>query len=212
MLPLFLVLFVTALLLKRKTDSMEDASHWNGWVWPVPIWNGRVPVISDGFQKVATPTHRKHLGVDVVFRKLSSDPAGLPFSSPAFTSQDPPPPILAAFDGTIWEAGMSPRGFQILIDHGSVPNLGGVTTWYQHLSYLERTWKKGDKVKAGDVLGTMGHDISTDAYKLNHLHFQLAFPRSGTPSEDWIVDPSVYMSHWQKLPKPPQHLPVGKAP
>lgn len=219
MIPLVLLVVVTALLLKSRVageDAVQypvpRAEDWKGWVWPVPIWNGRTPVISDGFSRTKTAEHRKHLGVDIMFRRVSSDPPGVPYSSPHFSSQNPPPPIVAAFDGTVWGAGLSGRGWQILIDHGKVGNLGGVTTWYQHLDHLAKPFKKGDKVRAGDILGVMGHDIDPQAYHLKHLHFQLAFPRPGLPGEQWLVDPTNYMAFWQKIPMPPQHLPTSEPP
>ncbi|HRC55620.1 MAG TPA: hypothetical protein PKU97_06840, partial [Kofleriaceae bacterium] len=42
------------------------------WVWPVPIWRGRKPVISSGW---GTPRGtQQHEGADVMFRRLPSDP------------------------------------------------------------------------------------------------------------------------------------------
>lgn len=194
----------------KPTPNAED---WKGWVWPIPIWNGRLPVISDGYQAVADAGHRAHPGVDITYVKTATDPQGLPWSSKTFSSQNPPPPVIAAFDGIIWEAGLSGRGYQVLIDHGKVnDNLGGVNTWYQHMEKLAKPWKKGDQVKKGDILGTMGHDIAPGAYELNHCHFELWFPRPGVPALLWKANPADYMRFWSKMPLPPQHLPTTKEP
>src|SRR2546421_10483207 len=42
------------------------------WVWPVPRWNGRTPVISDGFGS-PRPGGARHGGIDVMFARQASD-------------------------------------------------------------------------------------------------------------------------------------------
>src|SRR6202161_3918395 len=42
------------------------------WVWPVPRWNGRAPVISDGFDS-PRPGVPRHGGVDVMFARVAED-------------------------------------------------------------------------------------------------------------------------------------------
>lgn len=174
---------------------VPQASDWQGWLWPVPIWNGRVPVITDTFKLEKTSEHRQHLGVDVMFRKQPGDP-GFPYSSKNFTSLGSQTPIIAAGPGKIWEAGPG-RKLQIKIDHGK--HLGGTLTWYQHLSSFSRQWKKGDEVRAGDVLGIMGGDTKEGEYPLVHLHFGLWFPRSGQSQIQWQADPARYMRFWRKV-------------
>jgi murein DD-endopeptidase MepM/ murein hydrolase activator NlpD len=181
---------------ERSMHPAPKASDWVGWVWPVPVWNGRAPVVSDGYSRTATSSHRKHLGVDVMFYKVEGDPVGLPYSSRMFTSQGALTPIVAAGPGVIWDASLSARGHQVTIDHGK--HVGGCTTYYQHLSAFTRDWKKGDRVEAGDELGTMGGDVSSGANPLYHLHFELLFPRAGTSRDAWTADPVPYMRHWTK--------------
>src|SRR5262245_17988862 len=44
------------------------------WICPVPMWRGRRAEISDGFSAHAVTVprkHRKHLGVDIMFRRRS---------------------------------------------------------------------------------------------------------------------------------------------
>lgn len=183
---------------KRMTFPTPQANDWHGWNWPVPIWNGREPVISDGFKEIKTDEHREHLGVDVMFRKIAGDP-GFPYSSQHFTSQGGETPIIAAGPGVIWDAGKG-RAWQLSIDHGVVSrNAGGVVTWYQHLKRFDRAWKKGDRVRAGDVLGIMGGDTKEGEYPLVHLHFEMWFPRKGLPPRMWKTNPARYMRFWRKV-------------
>lgn len=174
---------------------MPRASDWEGWVWPVPVIDGRPPVISDNFKPVKTEEHRFHPGVDIMFRKEKGDP-GFPFSSTNYTSLGDQTPIIAAGPGTIWDAGPG-RKLQISIDHGR--HLGGTVTWYQHLASFSRAWKRGDKIRAGDVLGTMGGDSKKGEYPLVHLHFELWFPRTGKARNTWRADPARYMRFWKKI-------------
>lgn len=189
---------------KTMAFPTARAIDWQGWNWPVPIWNGRPPVISDGFKHEKTEEHRQHMGADIMFRKEAGDP-GFPFSSQHFTSQGGDTPIIAAGPGKIWDAGPG-RALQLSIDHGIVsPHVGGVVTWYQHLKSFSRKWKRGDVVRAGDFLGIMGGDVPPN-YLLYHLHFELWFPRRGIPPLRWKANPITYMRFWRKVPFQPSNV------
>ena len=181
------------------TFPIPKADDWRGWNWPVPIWNRREPVPTDTFQMVATPEHRFHPGIDIMFRREQSDP-GFPFSSPHYSSQGASTPIIAAGSGTIWDVGRG-RPFQIAIDHGVIGGRG-VVTWYQHLASFSEPWRKGDPVRAGEVLGLMGGDSKVGGYPLYHLHFELWFPLKGTKAKTWKANPLPYMKFWKKIALP----------
>lgn len=183
----------------RKTVAITvNPSDWTGWVWPVPVWHGRVPVASDKFDPddERDDGHRQHFGVDLTFQKRAGDPQGVvlhdatkAFISPAGT------PILAAGPGRIWSAKRTGLGLSIQIDHGNVGSAGGVNSFYQHLDSFARPWKKGDEVKAGEILGTMGYPPA--GYHFRHLHFELWFP-----VRTYARDPLPYMKYWQKVSLP----------
>jgi murein DD-endopeptidase MepM/ murein hydrolase activator NlpD len=191
----FGALYALRTFLERSMHPVPKASDWIGWKWPVPSVNGRAPEVSDGYSRTLTLVHRKHLGVDIMFRRREGDPVGLPYSSKLYTSLGANTPIRAAGPGVIWDASNSARGYQVTIDHGK--HLGGCTTYYQHLSRFSRAWQKGDRVEAGDQLGLMGGDVSTTA-NLHHLHFELLFPRAGTTRDAWTADPVPYLRFWSK--------------
>ena len=164
------------------------------WGWPVPRWEGRAPVISDGF---ASPRPGMlHAGVDLMFTRISSDPfpVGSTNGTKLFVMPDAWPAVAAA-DGVLWSAGPTERGYAVVIDHGTV------ATFYQHLSSLmvpeTKPPAKGtprDKltqIKAGQPLGVVGGD-PRDPQHLKHLHFELwpAGPSSA-------VDPAPLMKGWQ---------------
>jgi len=86
-------------------------------------------------------------------------------------------PIFAPADGVVVEAGPAGGyGNVIIIDHG-----GGFTTRYGHMSRIKV--KKGDRVDAGDVIGSVGHVGWATG---NHLHYEVRL--NGVP-----LDPSRYI-------------------
>lgn len=164
---------------------------WEGWVFPLPTLPGdRAAVISDSFHAEETADHRKHLGADLMYRRLPAEPAELPrgtkrYSVPART------PVLAAFHGKVRSAEVTGYGHSVAIDHGDVPGVGPVVTFYQHMEGFSRPWKKGDNVAAGERLGIVGGSLT--GYPLHHLHFELWMP-----TRDKAVDPEPYLKQWQR--------------
>lgn len=164
---------------------------WAGWIYPLPtLGDGRSAVISDGFKAVQTDDHRQHLGVDVMYRRSPMEPAELPRGSkgyyvPANT------PVLAAFGGKIASANITGYGHSVSIDHGVVPGIGHVVTFYQHMSSYARPWKVGDRVSAGEKLGIVGGSLT--GYPLHHLHFEMWLPTRAN-----AINPAPYMALWQR--------------
>ena len=164
------------------------------WGWPVPRWQGRAPVISDGYG--SPRPGMTHDGVDIMFGRIASDayPTGGTNGSQQFVMPDSWPAVAAA-DGVLWSAGPTLRGYAVVIDHGTV------ATFYQHLSTLIVPESKAPAlgtprakmipIKAGQPLGVIGGDPSNPPH-LKHLHFELwpAGPTSAT-------DPQPYMRTWQ---------------
>ena len=163
------------------------------WTFPVPdLIVGDVQFPATLSQEYRYPSH---VGVDVDYRRPTS-PLSDVLKSEAFndkgtsakwfTPQDTP--VLAARAGKVWEVTPSPRGLQIVIDHGA-PWL----TYYQHL--VSASVKAGDVVKAGDRIGTMGAD-PTDPEGLRHLHFECWYKRYGSAN---AVDPYNEMAKWRRV-------------
>lgn len=166
------------------------------WVWPVPIWRGRKPVISSGW---GTPRGtQQHEGADVMFRRLPSDP--YPVRSPNGSKGFVLPEgvfALAAADGKVWSAGWTPRGFSVVLDHGE---LGKIATYYTHLQTLllqpTARGRSGQRVIAGQPLGIIGADPK-DSNGLKHLHFAIWL---GGPRD--AVDPEPLMRSWAMVRSP----------
>lgn len=176
-----------------RSDRKLLATTPERWVWPVGIWHGRRPLISSGW---GTPRGtQQHEGVDVMFRRLPSDAyaVGSPNGSKNFVL---PEGVwgLAAADGRVWSAGWTPRGFTVVIDHGSV------ATYYTHLETLllqpTARGRSGEMVKAGQPLGIIGYDPK-DGRKLKHMHF--AYWKGG-PRD--AIDPEPLMKSWQMVIDP----------
>jgi murein DD-endopeptidase MepM/ murein hydrolase activator NlpD len=122
--------------------------------WPVTV-NPPKSGVSQGFRP-------GHTGIDIYAAKGTE--------------------IKAAAGGTVKMAAKHPEGFSgygwiVIVDHGD-----GISTWYAHCDSF--AVKEGDKVKAGDVLGTVG--TTGRAYGA-HLHFELRVSASA-------VDPRLALS------------------
>lgn len=126
------------------------------WVWPVPQWNGRAPVISDGFNS-PRPGRVRHGGVDIMFKRQATDRfiAGTPNGSRGFVMPDNLP-ALAAYDGDVWAAMKTPQGYAVVIDHRPLR----VSTFYTHLDklFVSPPGSDGSKqrVRAGQPIGIIG--------------------------------------------------------
>jgi murein DD-endopeptidase MepM/ murein hydrolase activator NlpD len=155
------------------------------WGWPVPRWQGRAPVISDGYGSPRPGTI--HQGVDIMFARIASDafsPSG-PNGTKLFVMPDSWPAV-AASDGVLWSAGPTLRGYAVVVDHGNV------ATFYQHLNTLLVPETKPPApgapraklipIKAGQPLGVIGGDPSNPPH-LKHLHFEL-WPAGPTSAVD----------------------------
>jgi hypothetical protein len=159
----------------------------------VPAWNGRAPVISDGFESRREGRVR-HGGVDIMFKRQPSDafPSGSPNGSRMFVMPDGIP-ALAARDGVVWSAMKTPIGFSVVIDHGKP-----FATYYTHLERMfvaPTAPREGrQRVVAGQPIGIIGYS-PLDGAKLKHLHFELW---RGGPNDK--IDPAIAMRSWKVLP------------
>ena len=174
---------------RESTPSATPSSLGGTWVWPVPAYKGRSPVVSDGFDS-PRPGFPFHGGVDIMYKRLPTDTfkPGTPNGSKAFVMPDNTP-ALAASDGVVWSAMKTPQGYAVVIDHGN-----RVKTFYTHLDKLfvslSGPGEKKERVRAGQAIGSIGFS-PLDPQRLKHLHFEV-----------WIdgptnkVDPVIPMRVW----------------
>lgn len=159
---------------------------FEGFVFPGPtLAGGRKATISDGWHQRDS---RFHYGVDIDYRRLPSEPVGLPYGTQNYYV--PPGTVaLAAGPGVVSIASQISSGGYVQIDHG-----GGVKTQYMHLAHVAVS--QGQRVSAGDVVGTIGHDIRPGEYGFNHLHFELMINGSK-------VDPEAHgITGWANVAAP----------
>ncbi|HEU0034122.1 MAG TPA: carboxypeptidase regulatory-like domain-containing protein [Kofleriaceae bacterium] len=100
--------------------------------------------------------------------------------------------VHAAADGEIALAFTELRGEAgryVAIDHGD-----GLRTFYMHLDELRAGLEIGQKIRAGDPLGTVGQ---TGAARGPHLHFAITQERDG---RSWYIDPEPILQHAVVLP------------
>lgn len=102
--------------------------------------------------------------------------------------------IHAAADGEIVIAHLEnsgEAGRAIAIEHGQ-----GVRTYYMHMDELRPGIEAGQRIRAGEALGTMG---DTGLAVGPHLHFALTQERGG---RTWYVDPEPILAHAVVLAQP----------
>ena len=154
------------------TSSEPQKTSFQGrWIYPLALWNGRKPTISDGFGSPrGAGTHR---GVDIMYVRKSGDPfrAGTPNGSAGHVMPDDIA-VLAAGDGVVWSAQRTPHGNAVVIDHGPLK----IATFYTHMERLlvtptERAQSQ-QRVRAGQPIGIVGFS-PLDGEKLKHLHFEI---------------------------------------
>lgn len=185
---------------RRGSTSVHSAVHVGPlsgrWVWPVPRWNGRMPMISDGFDS-PRPGVPRHGGVDIMFARLPADAfkAGTPNASKLFVMPDGLTAV-AASDGVVRSAMNTPHGFAVVIDHAPYK----VATFYTHLEKLlvaaAGPGKSNERVRAGQPIGIIGAS-PLDAGHLKHLHFEVWL---GGPNDR--IDPTPLMRSWETVADP----------
>ncbi len=132
--------------LKRIASSSTTSKYTGGTMtWPLPGYYG----ISSYFGNRLHPVlkvYKMHTGVDIAGAGCNGKN------------------VVAAADGKVITAGwISGYGYTVMIDHG-----GGIVTLYAHSQKL--LVKKGDTVKAGDVIMLVG---STGYATGPHVHFEV---------------------------------------
>lgn len=157
LMPLFLVA-LAVMAFARSTYTWALASAPDSWMVPVAE-----PTISSVFGHVARIRHnRAHQGVDF------KGPVGTAIYASAAGQ------VLIA-DATTLNANY---GKVVVVQHGD-----GWQTLYAHLERIDV--QKGERVKQGEIIGTMG---TTGKVTGSHLHFELI-------QDGQRQDPMVYFGH-----------------
>lgn len=196
----------------RLPDSPEGTpkGYFNGWVWPMPVWNGEDPVISSGFNRyqVGEPGdddyERQHLGVDCCYK---NDEARVP-NPPEWTKWYHCPsntiPMLAMGPGHIWSAEYTSTGWTVKVDHHAWCGFP-LVTYYTHMSELFiDEWAAGAGglyVYAGFQLGYVGNDPEEPDDDINHSHTELWDYSEGVGSGrvNRSLNPEEYFPHFGKV-------------
>lgn len=109
-------------------------------------------------------------------------------------------PLVACADGTIFSVGWNKIGGNRLW----IVDAEGNQFYYAHLSAFATTAVNGAHVKAGQVVGFMGHTGDAEGTPV-HLHFEIHPVSLLYLGYDGAVDPSPYLDAWrhqQDLPFP----------
>jgi hypothetical protein len=198
-------------IIPPEMDDEPPKGNFDGWLQSVPYWKNEDPVISDGFNRHATPDHRQHLGIDTCFKNEEEMVPNLPENTRWYHCPSNEVPMLAMGPGNIWFAGLTNMGWTVKIDHHDLAGFP-LVTYYTHMSELFiPNWDStggGQEVFAGMQLGFIGNSPA-GAYDLNHSHIEMWDYSEGV--EDGRVNralnPELYMPYFGKLVLP--QLEVG---
>jgi len=163
------------------------------WVWPLPIWNGRKPVISNEFNpKPGKQAGMTHPGADIMYKRLNNEMAKHPEGTKGFFVPSNRIPVFAVGKGVVAQIGKSTLGHSVIIDHRN-----GYYTFYQHLT-AQGLPVKSAAVAAGTPIGIVGHGQETP---INHLHFEIWPNRV----REHAIDPSLVFNGMFK----PSNMPIS---
>lgn len=169
---------------------MASSLETSNWVCPVVSFEGRVPVISNGFRAGA------HDGLDFAYLAQPYDPPATKnaagkvvdtrYRTKRFYNRDGLP-ALAAGDGRVDKVWRQKNGLWCSVFHPRER----IRSLYGHLALYGPSTVKGTEVRAGDVLGWVGPEPAIKGFV--HLHFALR-----RPNRTW-VDPARYVAHWRMM-------------
>jgi murein DD-endopeptidase MepM/ murein hydrolase activator NlpD len=153
-------------------------------IYPVPIFRGMIPKISDNWGHRES-SGKLHAGADMAYRRPKTGKQLLPVYTKNYMMPNGVP-ALAYDGGVVTKSGKIRTGGRVEINHGN-----GLSTHYLHLRNIRM--KVGDKVSAGQPVGTIYHNI--DGYKWNHLHF-------GMMQNGRLFDPANHLAVATKVEAP----------
>jgi murein DD-endopeptidase MepM/ murein hydrolase activator NlpD len=167
------------------------------FLFPMPAWGGRAPGVSSGYGPREGGHYSTHYGVDILYRTTPEEAARknqpreerLPevAASGNWIVPSNTIPALSIADGVVELSSDIGTGGRVRVDHGD-----GLKSAYYHLR--NRRVNVGERVKRGQILGTVSYDASKDLH-LNHLHFEIW--KNGKQ-----VDPAPYLKGAEVAPMP----------
>lgn len=178
---------------RSLVPTASRAPSGDDWQWPIPIWKGRSPVISDGWgsrRRTLDGKPRTHQGVDLMYPRASLDDMADAFppntaGGSKWHFMPEHVPVLAARAGRVTYAERTPRGIAIVVRHPD-----GWSTFYQHLATLRVA--RGEDIETGQILGEVGGD-PTQRPALRHLHFEIRRPGGNA------IDPRPLLRTWPRV-------------
>lgn len=190
----------------ENSGPPPKGTNWEGWLWPVPFFDGEAPVISDGFRRHKSGADRQHLGVDILFKNKPPRTKRIPEQTKWYHMPSSTVPMLAMGPGKIWFAGLTSTGWTVQIDHGSIVGFP-LVSYYTHMSELlipeHSEGGGGMEVAPGLQLGFIGNSPKSEGDP-NHCHSELWDYSEGVGKArvDRCLDPEPYLRCFGQLVLP----------
>lgn len=169
--------------------------------FPVAIWEGHDPVITDSFERPGPGAKRNgkgHWGGDIALRRPKSGKVRRPEYVKHFFCPNDKVPALNVFPGIVKSVKNSKK-------HGRVVKVAHGTRHISVHRHLSRTdVVAGQVVAEGTALGILGHAPSAGDKGFNHDHFEIwdmTLPGPKNSRAAHAVDPGPWLKHWTKRTK-----------
>jgi hypothetical protein len=171
--------------------------HFEGWVWPMPIYGDKPPAISNGFDP-----DDGHNGVDIMYRNDRQMPPDPPERSAWYHCPSNIIPMYAAGPGHLWKCELLSNGWAVRIDHHDWFGFP-LNSLYLHMQQVfvpEWNGAGGMYLPAGYPIGIVGDgSAGTKSTNLNHCHFEL-LDYSSSPRTPLNPAPYLDVFGWGVVP------------
>ena len=171
--------------LRSDEEEFGGFGTWPAEIWPMPqLSDGRKPIIT---QKFYPDRARPHWGVDIVYRRKPGESTSKPAGTQSFYVPGGTPILATAAGRVAWQFNSKAHGGQLGIEHSKSPR---VVTAYMH--GVNPRVRKGDYVKKGQVIATVGDSPSVN--DIRHVHYSVRYDGRGYKNNaKQIVDPEPYL-------------------
>ncbi len=182
-------------VIPRLGNFKPPKGNFDGWVWPMPTWQGMECKVSDGFSRHKTARKRQHLGSDLMYRNERRMKRNLPETTPWYHCPSDTVPMMAMGPGHVWFAGKTSTGWTVKIDHGLSVGFP-LVTYYTHMSKLlipeHSEGPDGIEVGPGDQIGYVGN--SPKGEDPNHAHIEFwDYSHLHASRMELCLDPWLYL-------------------
>ncbi len=178
----------------RDIDPRDvPKGHFEGCVWPMPIYGDEKPVISDGFN-LDPDKGRIHKGDDIMYKNAHEMVPDPPDVTKWYHCPSKIIPTYAACAGHLWSCQLLDNGWAVRIDNHDWYGFP-LNTLYLHMDSVnvpEWDGANGMYLPAGYQIGIVGDgSAGGESTEVTHCHFEMHDYSSGSGV---AIDPEPFLT------------------